>query len=484
MTHTHYRLRLLSIAIVLAVMPARAAPADDSLEASAQQLQRLGAALLEHESTTKTFPSATGRKIQGNPPLVSWRVQLLPYLGEPELHFSYRRNEPWDSENNKKLIPKMPKVFAAPGSKASGVFKTVYLTPRSAKSMFPGDSPDLRMKSCTDGISRTIGVIEASDDSAVIWTMPDDYEIDEAKPAAGLGGLRDTQILACFLDGTVRALPQSIDPAQLNAMFTRAGGENIDRDWLSKFHHWPGPQPIPRADFKSVVLNVPATADVHRDARRARSLNNLYQLSVGVHRYKEEHKHYPRAYLTSDADKPLLSWRVLLLPYLGESPLYKKFKLDEPWDSNHNLGLLKEMPAILKAPGSKAASEFKTTYLTPRGDKTLFPTGKALHINDTVDGGGEIIMFLEVADDKAVPWTKPDDYIVDEKNPIKGIVGTHEGEFFVTLANGSVRSISDRIDSANLNALYTCAGREMFKWEDIANTPLYPPGAPISGKKP
>ena len=43
--------------------------------------------------------------------------------------------------------------------------------------------------------------------------------------------------------------------------------------------------------------------------------------------------------------KPLLSWRVHLLPFLEENELYEQFKLDEPWDSPHNIKLLDQMPA-------------------------------------------------------------------------------------------------------------------------------------------
>ena len=38
--------------------------------------------------------------------------------------------------------------------------------------------------------------------------------------------------------------------------------------------------------------------------------------------------------------KPILSWRVLLLPYIEEGPLANAFKLDERWDSEHNRALL------------------------------------------------------------------------------------------------------------------------------------------------
>src|SRR5581483_2163049 len=62
---------------------------------------------------------------------------------------------------------------------------------------------------------------------------------------------------------------------------------------------------------------------------------------------------YPPTTLYDKEGRPTLSWRVALLPYLGEEALYKEFKLDEPWDSLHNKKLLKKMPKALQAPSSR-----------------------------------------------------------------------------------------------------------------------------------
>ena len=45
------------------------------------------------------------------------------------------------------------------------------------------------------------------------------------------------------------------------------------------------------------------------------------------------HKTFPPAYSTDAAGKPLLSWRVLILPYIDQQGLYEQFHLDEPWDT-------------------------------------------------------------------------------------------------------------------------------------------------------
>ena len=70
----------------------------------------------------------------------------------------------------------------------------------------------------------------------------------------------------------------------------------------------------------------------------------LMALGLGFHHYHDEHGAFPPARLLAKDGKPLLSWRVLLLPYLKEEKLFREFKLTEPWDGPHNSKLLTKMP--------------------------------------------------------------------------------------------------------------------------------------------
>ena len=44
-------------------------------------------------------------------PLLKLRVQLLPFLEEENLYKQFNQNESWDSEQNLKLLARMPSVF-------------------------------------------------------------------------------------------------------------------------------------------------------------------------------------------------------------------------------------------------------------------------------------------------------------------------------------------------------------------------------------
>ena len=104
--------------------------------------------------------------------------------------------------------------------------KTSYLTPRGPDTTFPGDHA-VRIQDIMDGTSNTISVVDASDDNAVTWTKPDDWDISAEIKARSLLGHHPKGTNIGFLDGSVRFLKESISPKQLRALTTRNGGEYI-----------------------------------------------------------------------------------------------------------------------------------------------------------------------------------------------------------------------------------------------------------------
>jgi prepilin-type processing-associated H-X9-DG protein len=152
--------------------------------------------------------------------------------------------------------------------------------------------------------------------------------------------------------------------------------------------------------------------------------------------------------------KPLLSWRVHMLPYVEQKLLYDQFHLDEPWDSEHNRNLIDKMPAVFKSPMSKLRKPGMTNYVVPVGKNTAFPPGpKGLKFADIVDGTSNTILCLEVDDDQAVIWTKPDDWPFDPENPARGLGRLHGNGFYVAFCDGSVHFLLNKIDPQTLRNL-------------------------------
>ncbi len=189
-----------------------------------------------------------------------------------------------------------------------------------------------------------------------------------------------------------------------------------------------------------------------RDAAdRMTSVNNLRQIAIAMHNYHDSYKRFPAHAIYSADGKPLLSWRVAILPYLEQDNLYRRFKLDEPWDSEHNKKLMKQMPPVYAVPGAKAKEPHLTFYQGFVGKGAFFEGEKGTTLGGITDGTSNTLMVVEAGD--AVPWTKPEDLPYDSEKPLPKLGGPRAGDFNAAWCDGSVRLIKKTIDPKVLHLL-------------------------------
>ena len=180
-------------------------------------------------------------------------------------------------------------------------------------------------------------------------------------------------------------------------------------------------------------------------------------IGTAIRQYADVNKTFPPAYTTDKDGKPLLSWRVLILPFLDpDGGLYEQFHLDEPWDSENNKNFITQMPSLYRHRESKVAAEGRTNFLTVRGANTLFPGKAGIALTDLGRAPSNIVMLVEVSDARAVIWTKPDDFEYSEKSPMDGLIGFRPYGFLAGLADGSVGFFDTRsIKAADVRVLFT-----------------------------
>jgi hypothetical protein len=171
-------------------------------------------------------------------------------------------------------------------------------------------------------------------------------------------------------------------------------------------------------------------------------------------------------------DKPLLSWRVAILPQLGHDELFRQFKLDEPWDGPTNKPLLEKMPPIFAPFGPGPNPVGSTCFQLITGPGTLFDGKKSPDFRSIPDGAEATLLMVEAAE--AVPWTKPSDVNYDPKGPIPALGDHFEEGGLGVFADGSVAFIKSDIDEPTLRALFTRAGAE-----EVARTTLRDHVVPI-----
>lgn len=209
---------------------------------SLNHLKRLGLAMHNYHDTHKHFPTYASFDSNGQP-LLSWRVHLLPFLNEGELHGQFHLDEPWDSPHNRTLIDKMPEVFRSRVSLERG--RTCFVAPLSAatsrdspvpQTLFPQTGSPITFARIPDGTANTIMFVESAANQSVIWTSPTDLSFDFQGPRHGLAN-RLTPLamfhsvsgfLAVFADGRVVLVSDEFDDEALRRFFLKDDGGFVE----------------------------------------------------------------------------------------------------------------------------------------------------------------------------------------------------------------------------------------------------------------
>ena len=212
-----------------------------------------------------------------------------------------------------------------------------------------------------------------------------------------------------------------------------------------------------------IGLLVPAVQKVRESAARMQSSNNLKMMGLAMHNYHASNGKVPVHAAVNDKDgKPLLSWRVELLPYLEQEGLYRQFKRDEPWDSPHNKTLIPLMPRIYAAATADpaVAAQGMTHYRAVTGPRSAFEprNGRPPTLVGIPDGTSNTIMIAEAAD--PVIWTKPDELEYRPGGPLPRFGIFPKRPFQVVMWDGSVRAVYPGVSPATLgNAMMADDGQ-------------------------
>jgi prepilin-type processing-associated H-X9-DG protein len=279
----------------------------------------------------------------------------------------------------------------------------------------------------------------------------------------------NTQMANARRGGQVPAFNLRLDPEKLPRadqlrplLFPASTAITADANGISLFQREAVPGfTSPTTSGVLVALLLPAVQSAREAARRAQCTNNEKQIMLAMHNYISANNVFPHD-ITDKDGKPLLSWRVSILPYIEQQDLYNRFKMDEPWDSPHNKELLKEMPPTYLCPSRAKPEPITTSYRGLSGAGAIFEADHPVGLQDVTDGTSNTIAVVEAKD--AVPWTKPDDLPFDPAaNPsLYGAGSTHPGGFNVGFCDGSVRFIKTSINTMVFKALITRNGGEVL----------------------
>ncbi|HEX3148005.1 MAG TPA: sigma-70 family RNA polymerase sigma factor [Gemmataceae bacterium] len=262
----------------------------------------------------------------------------------------------------------------------------------------------------------------------------------------------------------------------------------------------PGGPPPRNSDPVPVVEPAEKPAAVERNAdyaQRQRSLKNLRAIMLAMHNYHDANGKFPTD-ITDKTGKPLLSWRVELLPYMEQDNFAKMFNRNEPWDSEHNLKLLSQMPDVFHVgfepkeathtyyqrfaiagglwggsgdegggaggpsgaatPGSSGPGSSTGGAPTPPGPMGGVGSGPPpapaapastaprfpLRMTEITDGTSNTLGLIEAG--PPVPWTKPADIVYDAKKPLPPMTGPFANVRNAATLDGATHPLKLNID--------------------------------------
>jgi hypothetical protein len=231
---------ILACAVLFAGLAAVAAPTpkadpvpavtEKHIAASQENLKQIALATI-NSADANNGQMPTNVLDKDGKPLLSWRVAILPYIEQDQLYKQFKLDEPWDSDTNKKLIEKMPKIYAPIRVKGKAG-ETFYQVFYGEGALFGPKQQPRFPASITDGTANTGLVFEAGE--PVVWTKPADLPFDAKKKLPKLGGMFDGEFNVALCDGSVMLVKKDFDETQMKHFIMPADGEVLDIDKLKK----------------------------------------------------------------------------------------------------------------------------------------------------------------------------------------------------------------------------------------------------------
>jgi hypothetical protein len=224
-----------------------------------------------------------------------------------------------------------------------------------------------------------------------------------------------------------------------------------------------------------VSLLLPAVQAAREAGRRQKCSKNLTQIGLAMQSYHQEYGSFPPAFIPDRDGKPKHSWRVLLLPFLGHEgeALLCEYRLDEPWNSSHNMALARRMPSVYRCPADTPPSNSMTSYAMIVGPHAISDGPTSRKLTDITDGPSKTIMMAEYAGAN-ICWLEPRDLDAEQIISIEAqpaaeqtqsgeILNCHSRLRHVLFCNGTDQFLDPATPETTVNAMMTIDGGEIAR---------------------
>ncbi len=224
----------------------------------------------------------------------------------------------------------------------------------------------------------------------------------------------------------------------------------------------------------ATISLTPLFGPLQRKSARSQCSSNLERIAQAMLDYEAQTGTFPPPFIADSSGQPMHSWRVLLLPYLGEEALFRRYDLSQPWNSPQNLAVAQQMPSVYACPlDSAATSANETSYMVIVGPQTPFSGPVGSSRQNLSDDPSATILVVEVFD-SGVLWTQPNDLALSTLDPnvngskTNSIRSHHENGAHAVMVDGKVVLLGNATSGDVVRAMATANQGENVSLDDAA----------------
>lgn len=222
------------------------------------------------------------------------------------------------------------------------------------------------------------------------------------------------------------------------------------------------------------VMIIRALIPSQSSKQKLHCYNNLRKIGQAIHNYHTVCGCFPPAYIADENGEPMHSWRVLILPFLDEGPLYDRYDFDQPWNGPDNRRLLREVVDAYRCPSDHAEDETRpasteTSYVAVMGDGTVWPGAELRSFADVTDGAENTILLVEI-EDSGIHWMEPRDLHIRQMAPTinaehgQGVSSSHDVGANILSVDGAFHFLLETTTPKELRGMLSAAGDEVVEW--------------------
>lgn len=211
-------------------------------------------------------------------------------------------------------------------------------------------------------------------------------------------------------------------------------------------------------DFDNIK---PVLDETYFAAKRTEAASNLRQIAIGFHNFHAANNGLPNSVYVSEYGKKY-SWRIAILPYIGEQEIYDQYRFNEEWNSPHNTRVTSRMPDFFRSDMDDTQTTSSSWYMLT-GPKGALDTESSWHIQDLSNRDGTSKTIIAVEAKQNIHWAHPVDIALAPEDKIPSFGGYHKGGFNAMFADASIQFVDENTSPEVVWKLFTADGGESIQ---------------------